>query len=116
MDFSTNEEYKVFFFLTFLIFENSPSILKSRQMSKKRIFYILSNGKIKKREYMACSLNLKNGRSRTLCILKYGKTPIQEHGAFLNLKNPRSENTPDQYSLSTVELRRNLRYIYSVTG
>ena len=37
-------------------------------------------------------------------------------GVFLNLKNPRSENTPDQYSLSTVELRRDLRYIYSVTG
>jgi len=34
---------------------------------------------------------MKNGESRTFYILKYGKTPIQEHGVFLDPKKDGSE-------------------------
>jgi len=41
---------------------------------------------------MACSLNMKNGQSRILYILKYGKNPIQEHKVFFFLQKAKMKN------------------------
>ena len=48
LDFFVNKEYKVFFFPPILIFENSPSILKSEQMSKKEYFIFFLKEYLKK--------------------------------------------------------------------
>ena len=48
LDFFVNKEYKVFFFPAILELENSPSILKSRQMSKKEYFIFFLREKLKK--------------------------------------------------------------------
>ena len=45
---SFSKEYKVFFFPPILIFENSPSILKSEQMSKKEYFIFFLKEYLKK--------------------------------------------------------------------